>query len=121
MAMRNWFPLAALFLAGWFDGGVALAQPAKSARTVQDDLGMFSAEAKTKANAEIARIKQLHHKDLVIETAHPPKRPASVNKDDPAAINKFFDQWAVEKFKNEGINGVYMLIVHEGSLKKLRV
>ena len=73
--MRMWIPFAALFLAGWFGGGAAVAQPAKTARTVQDDLGLFSAEAKTKANAEIARIKQTHHKDLFIESAHPPKRP----------------------------------------------
>src|SRR5689334_17080239 len=43
MAMRIWFPLAALLWAGWFGGGVALAQPAKTARTVQDDAAMFSA------------------------------------------------------------------------------
>ena len=60
--MRTWFPLAALFLAGWFGGGAALAQPAKTARTVQDDLGLFSADTKAKANAEIARIKKDHHK-----------------------------------------------------------
>ncbi len=119
--MRTWFPLAALFLAGWFGGGVALAQPAKTARTVQDDLGLFSAEAKAKANAEIARIKKDHHKDLMVETAHPPKQPKDLDFNDNPAVDRFIDSWAKDKFKNEQINGVHVLIIAENKLHKLRV
>src|SRR5262245_17285567 len=121
MAMRTWLPLAALFLTGWFGGGVALAQPSKTARTVQDDVGMFSADAEAKANAEIARIKKAHHKDLFIETSHAPTRPDSIDKNDKAAINKFFDHWAAEKFKNAQINGVYVVIVPEATIIRVVV
>ena len=119
--MRSWITLAALFLAGWFGGGAALAQPSKTPRTVQDDLGMFSADAKTKANAEIARIKQTHHKDLMVETAHAPAPPKGLDVDDKAAVNKFIDKWADDKFKNEQIDGVFVVFVEKDKLKKIRV
>src|SRR5262249_42100568 len=108
MAMRSWITLAALFVAGWLGGAAVQAQPAK-ARTVEDDLGWFSAEAKMKANAEIARIKQTYHKDLMIETTPPPKQPKDLDFNDTAAVDKFIDGWAKEKFKNEQIDGVHVL------------
>lgn len=109
--MRSWITLAALIVAGWLGGAAVQAQSAKAARTVQDDVGMFSAKAKTEANAEIARIKQAYKKDLMIEAAQAPTRPDDVDKDDKAAVNKFFDKWVAEKFKNEQINGVFVVIV----------
>jgi uncharacterized protein len=121
MAMRTWLPLAALFLTGWFGGGVALAQPSKTARTVQDDLGLFSAEAKSKANAEIARIKREFHKDLMIETTPPPKQPKDLDVNDTAAVDKFIDTWVKEKFKNEQIDGVHVLFIEKNKLHKLRI
>src|SRR5262245_66688756 len=107
--MRSWIALATLVLAGWFGSSAlesaALAQPAKTARPVADDLGLFSAEAKTKANAVIERIKQQHHKDLVIETTHAPKKPAGLDDKDQAAVGRFFDDWAAKRFKDQQING----------------
>lgn len=119
--MRKCFPLAALILAGWFGGGVALGQPPTVARSVQDDLGLFSAEAKAKANGEIARILQTHKKDLFIETTHPPKQPKSLDFNDTAAVDKFIDGWARKKFENEKVNGVQILFIEQAKLKKLRV
>jgi uncharacterized protein len=119
--MRNWISVTALFLAGWFSATAALAQPAKPARTVQDDLGMFSTEAKAKANAEIARIKQAHHKDLMIEAVVAPNPPKGLDVNDKAAVNRYIDQWADTKFKNEQIDGVLVVFVEKGALKKIRV
>jgi len=118
--MRSWITLAALFVAGWLGGAAVQAQSAK-ARTVEDDLGMFSAEAKTKANAEIARIKQTYHKDLMIETTPPPKQPKDLDLNDTAAVDKFIDGWAKEKFKNEQIDGVHVLLIEKNKLHKIRV
>src|SRR5438128_8139445 len=121
MAMRSWITLAALIVAGWLGSAAVQAQPAKTARTVEDDLGMFSAEAKTKANAEIARIKQAYHKDLMVETAPPPKQPKDLDFNDTAAVDRFIDGWAKEKFKNEQIDGIHVLLIEKNKLHKIRV
>jgi uncharacterized protein len=120
MAMRSWITLAALFVAGWLGGAAVQAQSAK-ARTVQDDVGMFSAKAKAEANAEIARIYQNHKKDLMIEAAQAPARPDDVDKDDKAAVKRFFDKWTAEKFNNEKINGVYVVIVPKAHIVRAAV
>src|SRR5262245_10894266 len=81
-------------------------------RQVQDDAGMFTAKAKEQANSEIARIKKDFHKDLLIETVpQGPKLPADVK--DKTSEAKFFDQWALSRFKNEHVDGVYVVIVEK--------
>lgn len=119
--MRTWIALATLMLTGWFGSGAALAQPAKTARSVADDVGLFSAEAEAKANSVIARIKQQHQKDLVIETTQAPKRPAGLDVNDKAATNRFFDEWAATRFKNQQINGVYVVIVDKPKIIRVVV
>ncbi len=119
--MRTWLAIAAVYLAGFVGGHPLLAQAGKTARTVQDDLGLFSAEAKAKANAEIARIKQSFHKDLVIETTSPPNKPAGLDENDKAAMKRFFDRWAAERFKNEQIDGVYVLLLEKPHIVRVLV
>lgn len=119
--MRSWITLATLMLIGWFGAGAALAQPAKTARTVQDDLGLFSVEAKAKANAVMARIKQQHKKDFVVETTHAPKRPSGFDKTDKAAVGRFFDEWAATRFKNQQIDGVYVVVLDDPKILRVVV
>lgn len=89
-------------------------------RQVQDDAGMFGAKAKEEANAEIAQIKQQFKKDLTIETVvQGPKLPADVK--DKSAEAKFFDQWAISRFKNEQINGVYVVILDKPHIVRVVV
>ena len=119
--MRSWIAIATLMLTCWFTGSAALAQPAQTSRSVADDLGLFSAEAEAKANAVIGRVKQQHKKDLVIETAHAPKRPAGLNENDKAAVGRFFDDWAVARFENQKVNGVYVVILEKPKIIRVVV
>ena len=93
-----WF--AALLLgAGLLAPGMLHAQ-SKTARTVQDDAGLFSKEAITKANSDIARIKSKHGKDFFVETL----------KEGPS---KDQAKWASNRAKNASINGVYLVFTSE--------
>ncbi|MBI3823158.1 MAG: hypothetical protein HY289_10830 [Planctomycetes bacterium] len=67
-------------------------------RPVSDELKLFSAKAIEDANAVIAKIKEKHRKDLLIET---------VQKGVPA---KEARQWAIERAKSAGVDGIYIVI-----------
>ncbi|MBX9679683.1 MAG: TPM domain-containing protein [Gemmataceae bacterium] len=97
------------------------AQPKAPARRVQDDLSWFSKEARDKANADIARIKRDFRKDLAIETMKAPERPKELNLKDPKAVSRFFDEWAISRFKNERVDGVMILLVDEPRIVRVLV
>jgi hypothetical protein len=78
----------------------ATAQKQK-VRPVSDELKLFSEKAIDEANAIIARIKETHHKDLVIETKE---------KGVPA---KEAEKWANERYDTLGLDGVYIIITKE--------
>lgn len=80
-------------------------------RTVIDDISFFSASAKDQANRVIADVKREFNKDVVVEATHAPARPKDVNKDDKAAVDRFFDQWAQKRYSELAIRGVYLVIV----------
>src|SRR5581483_8336977 len=86
----------------------ARADKADPPRHVQDDAGFFNAKAKEEANATIAKIKRTHGKDLLVETVENVKRPAGV---DPKDKDAFFTRWAIDRFKNQHIDGIYVVIV----------
>lgn len=98
---------------------ISHAQPNLTPRKVQDDLNWFSKTARDKANADIARIKREFHKDLVIETIKAPERPANLNPKDEKSIKKFFDEWAMSRFRNEQVNGVMILLVDEPKILRV--
>src|SRR5262245_56175233 len=100
--MLSLITLAALFVSGWLAVASVQAQLAQ-ARTVEHDLGICSAEDKTKANAQISSIKQTYHKILIIETTPTPKQPKDLDLNETTAVDKSIDGWAKEKFKNEQI------------------
>src|SRR5439155_27000747 len=61
------------------------------------------------------------HEDLVIETTPPPAQPKSLDFSDTAAVDRFIDEWAASKFKNEQVNGVMVQFIHKNKLSKIRV
>ena len=97
--------LSALLLAA------PLASAQGPARQVIDDVGFWSDAAKAKANQQIAEIKRLFNKDLVIEAATAPKLPASIDTGDKSAVNGFYDRWSQHRYEELGVNGIYVVVV----------
>src|SRR6266566_1339303 len=76
---------------------------------VKDDAGIFKKETIKQANEEIKQLKDLYKKDLLIETYKeiPADKKASYSEE---SKNRFFQQWALERAKSAGVNGVYVMI-----------
>src|ERR1700682_2859527 len=92
--------LVPTLLLGWLAAVAPVAATAvnEPALTVQDNAGMFSPEAKEKANREIEQIKKRTGKDLLVETwSEPPAAFEKINKDDKEAVRHFFSDWAIER------------------------
>lgn len=79
---------------------------------VHDDAGFFSADAVTKADANIKDIKERHHKDLLIETfpTPPADKEEEAKGDDGKANPSFFAAWALQRARAQHVNGIYVLI-----------
>src|SRR5262245_49847969 len=81
-----------------FVPSVALAQD-KRVRHVEDNAKLFSKDAVENANKIIAKIKDKHKKDLLIETvADGPEKEKLAG-------------WAKDRFNNAGVDGVYVVLV----------
>lgn len=108
--MRSVTWILAAFVLSLLTWAPAVAQGKRStvARPVLDDANLFSKEAEDKANTIIAKIKSQSHKDFFVETV--PNVPLPEGVKDPAAIDKFVSQWAIDRFKTFEIDGVYLLI-----------
>jgi uncharacterized membrane protein YgcG len=102
-------------------GLAARAPLAALAAEVKDDGGFFTADAVRKANDEIQEIKRQHKKDLVIETfkAVPAAKLKQFEDTPKSGQDKFFAEWAQERYRTAGVDGVYLLICRNPS--KLRV
>ena len=75
---------------------------------VKDQAGFFKPEAIKQANQLIRDIQRQHHVDLMIETFVKP--PAGREQEASADHSAFFSQWARQRARELGINGIYMLI-----------
>jgi uncharacterized protein len=86
-----------------------------AAGAVLDNGGFFSEQAKSDASKVIGEMGRTMHEDLVVETFKeiPADVKGSVNLQDKAAVSHLFEQWASKQFKQERVNGVYVLIVKE--------
>lgn len=91
----------------------ALAQSARN----WDAAGLFSRDAKARAQEKIARIKDRFKVELAYETVESVKLAADAK--DKAAVNKEIDSWALSRFKMQGHTGIYVVITKEPS--KIRV
>jgi uncharacterized protein len=92
-------------------GGLAQGAVAE----VRDEAHFFSAQAVTKANETVKEIKQRHKKDLLIETVRhvPENKKDEATSSDGKVKTRFFANWAVERARMEGVNGIYVLITRE--------
>ncbi len=112
--------LSALILGWCANVAPVLAQNKTApARTVEDNAGFFSAQARKQANAEIAEIKRQYHKDLFIQTFNVPRAGFDkVDIKDKEARSRFFHDWANDQARNSGITGVYVLVFKDPSNPK---
>lgn len=79
------------------------------ARQVQDEAKLFGEKAIADANAIIAKIKEKHQKDLVIETVEKGPEKAGATK------------WAEKRFAETGADGVYIVITTQPKLFEIVV
>jgi hypothetical protein len=98
--------------------GVALlaAAPAVAVTPrVKDEARFFSADTVQKADRVIREIKDGSGKDLLIETfpTVPDDHADKVKHMDRSERERFFEEWARERARREGVDGVYVLICKE--------
>jgi uncharacterized membrane protein YgcG len=104
--------LTATFLLGLLGfGGPVQAATAE----VRDEANFFSADAQTRAEKIIKEIGQRYKKDLLIETMRqvPADKREEANSSDEKAKRRFFANWAIQRARAEGLNGIYVLITRE--------
>jgi uncharacterized membrane protein YgcG len=103
--------LTATFLLGMLSYDPAQAAVAE----VRDEAHFFSADAVTQASETIKEIKQQYKKDLLIETIRqlPDGKRDEASSSDEKVKGRFFANWAVERARAEGVNGIYVLITRE--------
>ena len=96
-----------------------LAAPAGAAPTVKDEGHFFSDVAKEQANKVIAEIEHDFKKDVFIEayTKVPPEKAERWQRDrkDAGSRGRFFKEWAEERFKSHGTNGILVLLYREAA------
>lgn len=96
-------------LVGWLAVGAAEAQTRNS--YVHDEAALFSKNAETKANAELAQMFRQYGKEFVVDTVVSVNVPADVASE--AARDRYFDEWALSRFNNAKVKGVYLVIVEK--------
>lgn len=84
---------------------------------VVDNGGFFSEQAKSDAAKVIGEMERTLHKGILVETFKeiPADLKAGVKLQDKAALDRFYEQWAVKQARLHAVNGVYVLIVKNPS------
>jgi uncharacterized membrane protein YgcG len=105
--MLRWTPALAAVLAAW----LVPAGPARAVfpPPVKDDGKFFKPETLEKANKKIREIYQKYQKDVVVETL------ASLSADQEKKLkdegkNKFFATLALDRAKELGVHGIYLVL-----------
>ncbi len=112
-----------LFSAALF-GWLMLARPAVALTPeVKDSASLFKPETARQANALIAEIKQRYKKDLLIETFAqvPEGKDGNAVSADGKASPPFFRDWAAQRAREAGVNGIYVLVCKEPSFLQIAV
>src|SRR4051812_28863153 len=104
--------LPAVALVGWLAGPAPAAPP-----TVKDEGGLFTEKTERDANAIIADIDRQFKKEVHVEAYNkPPANRAAdwtKNRQDKTFRERFFRQWAEERFRATGTNGILILMYRE--------
>ena len=79
---------------------------------VRDEANFFKPETVTQANEIITEIRQKYKKDLLVDTLRdvPAAERQQATSADPSVKGRFFADWAVRRAREEGVNGIYVLI-----------
>lgn len=113
----------ALFFAALL-GWLTLAGPAVALTPeVKDSASLFMPETVRQANALITEIKQQHKKDLLIETFAqvPEGTEGKAVSTDGKISPPFFRDWAAQRAREAGVNGIYVLVCQEPSFLQIAV
>jgi uncharacterized membrane protein YgcG len=97
-------------------GLLSIVGPAQALTAeVRDQAGFFKPETVARANEVIKEIKQKYRKDLVVETfRHVPEgKEKEATSSDRKVKARFFADWAIRRARQEGVNGIYVLITRE--------
>jgi uncharacterized membrane protein YgcG len=102
-------------LLGFLIGLITTLSASAATPGVKDEAGFFSETAIRKANDAMRDIERRFHKDFVIETFRtPPDEQADkVRNMAKAERERFFNEWAVRRAREETVNGIYVLICKE--------
>jgi hypothetical protein len=94
-----------------------VAAPAPAASTVKDEGKLFSAQAKQEANRILADVEQHLKKEVHVEAYNKPPADKAAEferiKRDPKRHGEFFREWAGERFRATGTNGILILVFRE--------
>jgi len=82
---------------------------------VRDQAGFFSESATTAATRVISEIKTNLKRDLVIETYReiPAESRKGIDFQDKAAVKRAFETWSIQRARELGVQGVYVVITRE--------
>ena len=118
--MRDTIPTHSRFNAILLALCLTLLMASSAVAQVQDDAGFFSADAVSKANQTIDRIKREHGKDLRIETYR--QIPSNLQSDfQRLGKNAFYEQWAQQRGQALKLDGMLILITREPSRIQIQV
>lgn len=109
-------PLSRLLTAATFLGLWAAAAPAAPPK-IKDDGKLFNEVTLREADTKTAEIHKDFKREVVVETFKAPpadrKSTWDKNKRDETFVRRFFRDWADERFRANGVNGVYILMYRE--------
>jgi uncharacterized membrane protein YgcG len=82
---------------------------------VRDEADFFKPATVTRANEVIKEVKQKYKKDLLVETfRHVPEgERQEATSSDRDVKARFFADWAERRAREEGVNGIYVLITRD--------
>lgn len=110
--MRRILPLWCMSIAGlvvFLANGEALATSG-----VHDQAHYFSDSAISQAEEIIRQVNHRHNKDVLFETL--PSVPEDLRSElEVKGKEKFFEDWADQRFRQQGVNGVYVLVCKDPS------
>lgn len=93
-----------------------LGAPAQAANaTVRDQAGFFSESAQSTTTRILSEIEKSLKRDLVIETYReiPAEARKGLDLQDKAAVNRVFETWSVQRARELGVQGIYVVMTRE--------
>lgn len=82
---------------------------------VQDAAKLFSPEAVRKADVQIQKLREVHKKEILVETLEslPAKEKGGPDLADKQATSRWVNEYALGRAKAQSVNGIYFLLIKE--------